>query len=116
MLELVHGYEDIIRENLGVVTPGTLAISHDGNIVGTINYQIGKFSTHIAYVTIFDEYKRQGLASKVIDMIKQESEGKPICGDSLPGALEFWASMGAEFYEDPEDDYLTPFKINCYSW
>lgn len=112
MLELVPGYENIIRKNLGVVIPGSLAIRYNDDIVGMIDYRVGKCSTKIYYIAIFDEYKRQGLASKVISKIKQESEDKPICGDSLPGALEFWSSMGAEFYEDPEDDYTIPFKIN----
>jgi hypothetical protein len=31
----------------------------------------------------------------------------------LPGAIEFWRSLGAEFDEDEDEDYLTPFHINC---
>ena len=44
---------------------------------------------------------------------KEENKGKYMYGDSLPGALSFWESMGAEFDEDEDDDYCTPFHIEC---
>jgi hypothetical protein len=46
-------------------------------------------------------------------MLKEEHRGKYMYGDSLPGAISFWERMGAEFDEDEDDDYCTPFHINC---
>ena len=108
--------KDINNECLqyfAVSTPDALLIKVGDNIIGMIDYEIYKNSVKILYITINEEYKRQGYATEAITKIINENKGKCLYGDSLPGAIKFWASMGVEFHEDPSDDYLTPFSIEC---
>ena len=97
--------------NVGI--PNARLIKRDEEIVGMIDFETHKSCVKIFYITIFEEYKRQHIAADVINMIKEMNKGKYMYGDSLPGALKFWESVGAEFDEDPDEDYLTPFHIEC---
>ena len=60
-----------------------------------------------------EERSAISIARRVMESIINENRGKYLYGDSLPGAIEFWRSLGAEFDEDEDEEYLTPFHINC---
>ena len=109
MIDII--YDDNAIKLFGVATPGTRVITYNDIPVGIIDYYIKGEKIHICYIKIGNEFRRKGLASKVINKFKENHKGKYITGDSLPGAIKFWESMGAEFYEDPFDDYCTPFII-----
>jgi GNAT superfamily N-acetyltransferase len=91
-------------------------IYYNGIKVGKLNYYYTKDIVKINYILIFDEYKRQGIATKFIRYIREQHENKCIYGDALPEAVKFWKKMGAEF-SDPfpskikPEVLLTPFKI-----
>ena len=97
----------------GVSSPDAYVLKCNDDIVGMIDYKITDEYVKIFYITILAKYKRKGLATEAITNLINENKGKYLYGDSLPGAIEFWKSLGAEFDEDPEEDYLTPFHINC---
>ena len=81
------------------------------DIVGVIEYIDYGDEIEIKYIKIHKEYRRMGIATRVVNMLK--SRTNLITGDSLPEALEFWESLNAQFYEPFENDNitLTPFKI-----
>lgn len=113
MIKILSNVNERIMQTLGIVTPDSRAIEYDGELVGIIDFYVAGDRIKIMYITINEEYRRQGIAGKVIQMLKDNHKGKYMYGDSLPGALDFWERMGAEFDEDPEEDYLTPFHIEC---
>lgn len=113
MIDIVEDMNNEFVELYGISTPGSKMIKCNDNIVGIIDYNITDEYIKIYYITIVDKYKRHGIATKVIKMIKESNPGKYIYGDALPEALNFWKSVGAEFDEDPDEDYLTPFHIEC---
>lgn len=113
---MIKLYKDIHGEALqyfGVSTPSALIIKCNDVVVGVIDYEVYKDNVKIFYIRIEDEYRRQGIARRVMEDIINENRGKYLYGDSLPGAIEFWRSLGAEFDEDEDEDYLTPFHIEC---
>ena len=113
---MIKLYKDIDNEALqyfGVSTPSALIIKCNDDVVGMIDYEVYRDSVKIFYIRIEDEYRRQGIARRVMESIINENKGKYLYGDSLPGAIEFWRSLGAEFDEDEDEEYLTPFHINC---
>jgi GNAT superfamily N-acetyltransferase len=113
---MIKLYKDINNEALqyfGVSTPSALIIKCNDVVVGMIDYEVYKDNVKIFYIRIEDDYRRQGIARRVMESIINENKGKYLYGDSLPGAIEFWRSLGAEFDEDEDEDYLTPFHINC---
>lgn len=115
---MIKLYKDINNEALqyfGVSTPTALIIKCDDVVVGMIDYEVYREYVKIFYIRIEDEYRRQGIARRVVENIINENRGKYLYGDSLPGAIEFWRSLGAKFdgYSILMDDYLTPFCIEC---
>ena len=113
---MIKLYKDIHGECLqyfGVSSVDAVVIKCNDNVVGMIDYTIKDEYVKIFYIRIEDEYRRQGIARRVIEQIIGENKGKYLYGDSLPGAIEFWKSLGAEFDEEDDDEYLTPFHINC---
>lgn len=111
---MINICEDVNNEYIklfGISTPGSKLIMYNNEIAGMIDYNVHDERIHIRYITVSDQYKRKGIARKIIEMIMKDNPGKYIYGDSLPGAIEFWKKMGAEFDEDEDDDYLTPFII-----
>ena len=91
-------------------------IYYNGIKVGKLNYYYTKDIVKINYILIFDEYKRQGIATKFIRYIREQHKNKCIHGDALPEAVSFWKSLDAEFYEPfpskiKPEVLLTPFKI-----
>lgn len=113
MIKILDNMKDEYFQKVGIITMNSRVISYNNELVGIIDYDATEEYVKIGYITINDEYRRQGIAGEVIRMIMNENKGKYLYGDSLPGAIDFWASMGAEFHEDPFDDYLTPFSIEC---
>lgn len=113
MIKIENDVNNEYVQLYGIGTPGSKLIKCNDIIVGMIDYDVTDEYVKIYYITIEDEYKRQGIASRVVNMIKEKNPNKYMYGDALPGALEFWKSVGAEFDEDPDEDYLTPFHIEC---
>ena len=83
----------------------------NNEVVGVIEYIDYGDEIEIKYIKIHKEYRRMGIATRVINELKKE--GVVITGDSLPEAIEFWKSVNAYFYEpfDNDDVTLTPFYI-----
>ena len=113
MVKIIEDMREEYFQKVGIITATSKVISYNNELVGIIDYDTTDTLVKIAYITINEEYRRQGIAGEVIKMIINENKGKYLYGDSLPGALEFWGRMGAEFEEDPDEDYLTPFHIEC---
>lgn len=111
MIKIVDDVNKEYVKLYGFCAANAKLIKRDDDVVGMIDYEIHPDSVKIFYITVSSEYKRQGIATEVVEMIKQDHKDKYIYGDSLPGAIEFWESVGAEFDEDPDEDYLTPFHI-----
>ena len=111
MIKIINGSSFV--ETFEFSTPNSKLISCDNVPVGIIDYIETDEYVKIMYIQILDEHRRQGIAGKVIETIKLQNRGKYMYGDSLPGAIDFWDYMGAEFDEDPDEDYLTPFHIEC---
>jgi GNAT superfamily N-acetyltransferase len=81
------------------------------DVVGVLEYIDYGDEIEIKYIKIHEEYRRMGIATRVVNELKKE--GVIITGDSLPGAIEFWKSMNAYFYDpfDNDDIRLIPFYI-----
>lgn len=100
----------------GISTPGSKLIMYNDEIAGMIDYDVYDEYVKIHYITVHDEFRRKGIATHIIKQIIEENRGKYLYGDSLPKAIEFWASIGVEFDEyikEDDDDYLTPFHLDC---
>lgn len=84
-------------------------VNHE--VVGVLEYVDYGDEIEIKYIKIHEEYRRMGIATRVVNELKKE--GVVITGDSLPGAIEFWKSMNAYFYDpfDNDDIRLIPFYI-----
>ena len=87
------------------------------DVVGVLDYIDYGDEIEIKYIKIHKEYRRMGIATRVINELKKENV--PITGDSLPEAIEFWKSMNAHFYDpfvDVDDDWISliPFYIKNY--
>lgn len=113
MVKIVNDLDERISSTMGITTPNSRAITYNDKLVGIIDFYVGHNYIKIMYITVSDEYRRLGIAREVINILKNNHKGKYMYGDAVPGALRFWESMGAEFDEDPDDDYLTPFHIEC---
>jgi ribosomal protein S18 acetylase RimI-like enzyme len=86
-------------------------IYNNNEVVGVLEYVIYDNEIEIKYIKIHKEYRRMGIATKVINELK--TKDNYIIGDALPEAIEFWKSLGAIF-DEPFDNYdtvLTPFTI-----
>ena len=107
--------EDLNNEYIkifGISTPGSKLIMYKDEIAGMIDYNVYDKRVHIQYITVNEQYRKLGIAREVIQHLMNINPGKYIYGDSLPGvALKFWESLGAQFSEYEDDDYLTPFTI-----
>lgn len=113
---MIKLYKDIHGECLqyfGVSSKDAIVIKCNDIVVGMIDYVVSGDQVKIYYIRIEDEYRRQGIARRVMEQIINENKGKYLYGDSLPGAREFWRSLGAEFDEKESDEHLTPFHIEC---
>ena len=88
-------------------------IYYDDEVVGVVELGLYEDEVEIKYIKIHKEYRRLGIATKVINYIKDNHIDKDITGDSLPEAIEFWKSIGVQFYDefDNDDVILTPFKV-----
>ena len=89
----------------------------NNEVVGVLEYVDYGDEIEIKYIKIHEEYRRMGIATRAVNMLK--SRTNLITGDSLPGAIEFWISMNAHFYDpfvDVDDDWISliPFYIKNY--
>lgn len=107
----------------------TYIIKQDTNQVGVIEYIQKNMddnfsyeehqynSIYIEYIDILTEYRRKGIASKVINFLSDEGNNY-IYGNSLPNdiSVSFWKSLGADF--EGEDENLDIYKENneCLSF
>lgn len=115
MINICEDANDIYVRMYGLLTPGGKLIMYGREVAGMIDFDVYDDYVKINYITVHDEYRRQGIATNVIKQIIEDNKGKYLYGDALPEALSFWEHLGAEFDEDPDpdEDYLTPFHINC---
>ena len=112
MIDIITVNKEMLY-SLGTTTPNSKAIKYNDELVGIIDFFVKGSMVKIMYININKKYRRQGIAGKVINMLKDNHKGKYMYGDAVPDALKFWESMGAIFDEDHEEDYLTPFHIEC---
>lgn len=86
----------------------------NNEVVGVLEYKEYDDELEIKYIKIHKEYRRMGIATRVVDILK--NKGKDLIGDALPEAVEFWRTMNAYFYDaiDNDDVILTPFIIKNY--
>ena len=84
------------------------------DVVGVLEYIDYGDELEIKYIKIHKEYRRMGIATRIINELKKENV--PITGDALPEAIEFWKSLNVQFYEpfDNDDVILTPFILKNY--
>ena len=77
----------------------------NNEVVGVIEYIDYGDEIEIKYIKIHKEYRRMGIATRVINELKKENV--PITGDALP------ESVNASLYDPFEngDVILTPFCI-----
>lgn len=90
-------------------------IKRNGEKAGLIEYRIPyEYSLKVEYISINRHYTGQGIATAVINKLKEEHIGYEIYGDSLPNesAIAFWKSVGAEFeVEDSIEEHIENY--NC---
>lgn len=82
--------------------------------VGVLEYEEYDDVIEIKYIKIYEEYRRMGIATRVVNALKNRN--KNLVGDALPEAIEFWRSLNVSFY-DPIDNngvILRPFIIKNY--
>ena len=112
---MIQIHEDLNNEYIklyGLSTPGCKLIKYEDKIVGMVDYNIYDEGIKINYITVDPQFRHLGIAKEVIYTIMNNNPNKYLYGDAVPLAMKFWESLGAEFDED-EDDYLTPFIIEC---
>lgn len=68
-------------------------------------------SIYVEYIDVLEEYRRQGYATQIINMLLDDSKNC-IYGNSLPNevSVSFWQSFGADF--EGEDDNLDYYAEN----
>ena len=65
----------------------------NGKVVGWCDYSIYQNKVYIDMLEVDEEYKRKGIATGLMDYIKQENEGKKIIpGMSTDAGDKFWKS------------------------
>ena len=107
MLRLTNRNEEYMFK-YGLITPSAKTIEYNGNLVGFIDYIESSCKITILYITIQDEYKGKGVATQLINMLKEK--GKEIHGDATPTAIPFWNKFNPIWVED-EEEYLAQFII-----
>lgn len=67
----------------------------------------------VQYITIFDNYRGRGIATKTINGIKR-IYNKEICGYAVPESFNFWKKNNANFFgkEVKYNDDCIYFEIN----
>lgn len=97
----------------GVSIPGSKLIMYNEEVAGMIDYNVTDEIIKINYITVHKNFRRNGIARQIIQMIMNDNKGKDLCGDALPSAYHFWEKLGAIFLPD-NDEYLSPFYIKRY--
>lgn len=71
--------------------------------VGILEYREKDGYINLELIEIEKEYRRQGIAKSVIDLIKNEKGD--ILGDCAPNevSIAFWTELGSEFEESVEE-------------
>ena len=87
MVKIVNDLDERILGTMGITTPNSRAIECAGVLVGIIDFFVTDDRIKIMYITVNEEYRRQGIAGKVIQMLKDNHKGKYMYGDSLPDAI-----------------------------
>ena len=107
MLKLTNKNEEYMFK-YGLITPTAKTIECNNKLVGFIDYIETSYKITILYITIQDEYKGKGIATQLINMLKEK--GKEIHGDATPIAIPFWNKFNPIWIKD-EEEYLTQFII-----
>lgn len=91
--------------------PNRYYIIHESEAKGIIEFKNENEYVEIDYIKVYEEYRRMGIGTQVINFIKNKYPNKVIYGDSLPEAIDFWTSIGVEFGEKMEGEITTPFRL-----
>ena len=77
MIDIINVNKEMLY-SLGTTTPNSKAIRYNGELVGIIDFFIKGNMIKIMYISINNKYRRQGIAGKVINMLKDNHKGKII--------------------------------------
>lgn len=112
-IELILATEkdiDLLKEYNIKLTKDVYIIRNDGKDRGLIEYTTpGDYSLKIEYIEILKGYLKQGIATSVINYLKEKYVDSEIYGDSIPteASTKFWESVGAELeYEEDMEHYI----------
>jgi predicted GNAT family acetyltransferase len=110
MLKLTNKNE-VYMLKYGLITPNARTIEYNNELVGFINYIESENKITILYITIQDEHKGKGIATQLIDMLREKK--KEIHGDATPTAIPFWNKFNPVWIKEDEEDeeYLIHFII-----
>ena len=85
----------------------------DDNIVGFIDYSVIYDRTEINYIYVLDEFRKQGIATKLLNDIPECSNITLEVNESNIGAIKFYQKNGfvvvskrEKYYKDGNDAYL----------
>lgn len=107
-IEIINGE---VRHTIMNDEYNNLYIRYNGEEVGFMAYNLYKDSLKILSINIKEEYRRKGIAKRVVETIIDLYGDRYIYGDALPEAVKFWESFNVEFDEEIEEDKLIPFHI-----
>jgi GNAT superfamily N-acetyltransferase len=108
MLKLTNKNKEYMFK-YGLITSSAQTIEYNDKLVGFIDYIESSHKITILYITIQDEYKRKGIATQLINMLKEK--GKEIHGDATPVAVPFWNKFNPIWIENDKEEYLVQFTI-----
>ena len=107
-IEILNGE---VRHTITDDMYNNLYIRYNGEEVGIMAYNLYKDSLKILFINIKEEYRRKGIAKRVIETIIELYGDRYIYGDAIPDAIKFWESINVEFDEEIEDDRLIAFHL-----
>ena len=97
MIKIIEDMREEYFQKVGLITATSKVISYNNELVGIIDYDTTDTLVKIAYITINDEYRRQGIAKQVIDLIGNNNQGKYIYGRKPSEIIKLFEKL-AEWY------------------
>lgn len=90
----------------------------DNKVIGYCDYSIFENEIYIEMIEVIDEFKRQGLASRIMDFIKQENPKMKINpGMSTPDGSKFWgeySKTNSEKIEEFESYLKKKYEVDLF--
>ena len=77
-------------------------IVHNKQTKGIIDFIMEEDTLFIQFIKVYEEHRRTGVGSAVIDYLKEVYSNKTIYGDALPKSIDFWTAMNVTFTGSPE--------------